>query len=125
MVEEAVVMIIITVIENAVEIKIEKGTTTAAMRAIVNQVTDFSMRTHVMEDAEILTALHQMQTIETVGIPTMSTSTVITIKITLTMIQVTAQNTVACKCHGNNNSVTVIIAVLIFQNTTSKEIWRQ
>ena len=74
---------------------------------------DYVMEKHVVEHAEILTVLHQTQTIETVGIPTTPTSTVVTMKTTITMIQVTTQNTVACMCHGHKSSVTVITTILI------------
>ena len=46
-------------VEEAVEIIIETGITTKTMKATATQVRDYAMEKHVMEDVEILTALHQ------------------------------------------------------------------
>ena len=59
MMKEAVEITITTMIEEAVETIIEKGTTTTTMRVMVNQVIDYAMEKYAMEDAENLTALHQ------------------------------------------------------------------
>ena len=76
-----------------------------------------------MEDVEILTALYQTQTIkETIGTPTLPTSTVVTMKTRAMTTQVTTQKTVACMCHGNKTSVTGITTILVFHNITSNEI---
>ena len=52
-------------VEEAVEIIIETRIKTTTMRVTLNQVADYVMEKHVMEDTEILTALDQTQTIET------------------------------------------------------------
>ena len=76
-------------VEEAVEIIIETGSTTTIMKVTVNQVRDYAMEKHVMEDTEILTALHQTQKIEIVGIPTTLTSTTISMKTKIVTTQVT------------------------------------
>ena len=65
------------------------------------------------------------QKIETVGMPTMPTSTVVTMKTTIIIVQATTQSIVASMCHGHKNSVTVITTILISYNITVKEILRQ
>ena len=57
MVEESV-EIIMTMKEDAMEIIIETEITTTAMKATLNQVRDYAMEKHVMDDVEILTPLH-------------------------------------------------------------------
>ena len=58
------VITIINAIEEAVEITIETGTIrTTQMKVTVSQVIDYAMQKHAMEDADMLTALGQNQTI--------------------------------------------------------------